>query len=263
MAHFRENVKRILDGQLKDVNFLETYSMQYIVVGEDFAHFVYADLIDLLQNYVVSVRKTLISMTPEESVQHIITIWVQFSARIRHVDNVCCYLTRNYCEENMVDTIPDYAFALWHKLVLSINGVSSAISTYIRDTLTKERDGLEVDRYMLRSAIEMLAQMSPVDLRIYRRDFEQPYIEDTFAYYSRKREELLASRGVIAYLRFADQTLLAEHRRMVELVHQDTRPMLRTVLIKALVGSALRDILNPDSGLGWSAAMLRARARCG
>ncbi len=98
--------------------------------------------------------------------------------------------------------------------------------------------------------IEMLAQLSPVDLRIYRRDFEQPYIEDTFAYYSRKREELLASRGVIAYLRFADQTLLAEHRRMVELVHQDTRPMLRTVLIKALVGSALRDILNPDSGLG-------------
>jgi cullin 4 len=117
----------------------------------------------------------------------------------------------------------DVALGDFRELVLLRHGgaVLSAAQSALLDLVVRDRKGVDVDRALARRLLRMLAT-----LNLYKDDFEPLLLRATESFYGSDASERAQELPLAAYLRYAEQTLGDESRRVDQYIDERSRRAL-------------------------------------
>jgi cullin 1 len=100
-----------------------------------------------------------------------------------------------------------------------------------------EREGEQVDFGLLRDVLSIFQEVGMGSMEAYEKDFEEPLLRDTGAYYRRKAAAWIEEDSTPDYLAKAEECLRAEEGRVNSYLHVDTKPKL----LREAEGELLRE----------------------
>lgn len=125
----------------------------------------------------------------------------------------------------------------------------------ILNQIDQERDGMQIDRDLLRSCIEAFVLVSPgpsseTNLDVYEADFQALFLSRTLDYYERKAAEWILSMDVSQYLAKVEVEVENERDRIKACLQPSTEDPLLDVLESLLLARPISSILeNEESGV--------------
>jgi len=163
------------------------------------------------------------------------------------------YLHMRFTSQRILPRLDEQCISCFRECVF--NKIKVDLAKALFNQIDQERDGLQIDRDLLRNCIEAFVQVGPgprseTNLDIYEEDFQAPFLTTTLEYYERKAAEWLLSMDVSQYLFKVEVELENERDRIKACLQPCTEEPLLDVLESVLLVRPISSILeNEDSGV--------------
>lgn len=124
---------------------------------------------------------------------------------------------------------------------LTITAIAMTITTTRNDHhhpspwLQDARKGAVLDIALIRGVANMLVELG---LQVYTEVFEEPFLQQTAAFYADESSSYIAVNTTPDYLRLAEQRLLAERDRGASFLHPQSMSRLQAILERTLIAGA-------------------------
>ncbi|KAM7031447.1 cullin-4A isoform 2-T2 [Passerculus sandwichensis] len=165
--------------------------------------------------------------------------WQDHCRQMIMIRSIFLFLDRTYVLQNSVlPSIWDMGLELFRNHIINDKQVQTKTIDGILLLIEQERNGEAVDRSLLRSLLSMLS-----DLQVYKKSFEQRFLEETNCLYAAEGQRLMQEREVPEYLHHVNQRLEEEADRVITYLDHGTQKPLIACVEKQLLGEHLSAIL--------------------
>uniref|UniRef100_A0A8D2MN48 Cullin 4A n=1 Tax=Zonotrichia albicollis TaxID=44394 RepID=A0A8D2MN48_ZONAL len=165
--------------------------------------------------------------------------WQDHCRQMIMIRSIFLFLDRTYVLQNSVlPSIWDMGLELFRNHIINDKQVQTKTIDGILLLIERERNGEAVDRSLLRSLLSMLS-----DLQVYKKSFEQRFLEETNCLYAAEGQRLMQEREVPEYLHHVNKRLEEEADRVVTYLDHGTQKPLIACVEKQLLGEHLSAIL--------------------
>ncbi|EGN92131.1 hypothetical protein SERLA73DRAFT_147680 [Serpula lacrymans var. lacrymans S7.3] len=218
-------------------------------------------------NYVSELRNQSDALQGEELLQYYVAQWSNYTSRIPRVNNIFSKLNqlvkpdmdakrRRMKNAHKSDIVPEesresfypinlLALVQWKSHFL-IPQQQQLIPTLLH-LIEVDRESGQVDNGLIKKVIDSMTTVginqkdsSKTDLDVYTELFEVPFLEATEQYYARKSDVVRKERSDAEYLKWVEERLRDEEKRVEQYLNTETRePLIETCeLILSVKGSA-------------------------
>eukprot|EP00300_Choanocystis_sp_HF-7_P008209 c15781_g1_i2.p1 GENE.c15781_g1_i2~~c15781_g1_i2.p1 ORF type:complete len:741 (+),score=197.27 c15781_g1_i2:223-2223(+) len=201
----------------------------------------YARLEQLCDRHVQDLvtQLTRISTDFSEFLVQVNARWEDHCRQMLDIRQIFLYLDRTYALQSMtIKPIWDMGLSLFRTYFTRASAVLRKTIQAILDTIESERNGLAIDRSLLRSSVRMLSA-----LNIYADYFQNQFIQCTVNYYRSESKRLVNQLEVADYLLHVIERLNQETERLQFCLDLTTRFPLYHTLEHELIEVHVNDLI--------------------
>eukprot|EP00850_Spirogloea_muscicola_P000165 SM000001S04567 [mRNA] locus=s1:981996:985237:- [translate_table: standard] len=173
--------------------------------------------------------------------------WVDHGKSLQMVRDILMYMDRTFVANQNKAPVHELGLALWRDHVVRAPPIRDRLRSTLLGLVHAERRGEVINRYLMRSATKMLADLGP---SVYQEDFEKPFLESAAAFYNVEAQEFLRTCDCADYLKRAEARLNEEIDRVSHYLDVKTEPKITAVVEAEMIGNHKRLLVEmANSGL--------------
>ncbi|PRT53872.1 Cullin-1 [Wickerhamiella sorbophila] len=209
---------------------------------------IYQRLKDYLIHHLEHLRRDAEHLVGIDLIQYYNQCWLRYTMGAKYLDHIFSYINRHWVKherdeggrQSGVYEVSVLCLVLWRDYLFT--SLSQALVEALLQQIESSREGNPAQVTPLQLAISSMVSIGLDDqnskrtsLSFYTKNFEEPFIEATAAYYMAESQRYLNEHGVVEYMRLVDQRLQEEHQRVAMYLHPNTEERLISVCEKVLI----------------------------
>lgn len=226
--------------------------------GLDYSQSLYERVTIFIDEHLRDLIKPTLRELDTYLLRQFVQIWEEHKAMTSGINVVFGQIDRgmvqNTHHENgrKLPTLTCHCIKRFYDLVFV--DVSERLSDCVRAAIESERNGEEIDRLLLRDCVNLFIHMGtakaphtelvfkvddalsmPKKMDVYIHVLECVFLSDTRAHYSRKSTQWIGTQDVHAYLKLADDAVVAEDARISHYLDESTREKVIKIVLEEIV----------------------------
>lgn len=228
-----KKLKRILEGLNEPPFNSEEYMMLYTTIynmctqkpPHDYSQELYDSYKQVFVQYIKStVLPSLREKHDEFLLRELLTRWSNHNVMIRWLSRFFSYLDRYFITRRSLASLKDVGLTCFRDLIYKELCVK--VKDAVLAVIDKEREGSQIDCALLKNVIDIYVQMGMGEMAHYEKDFEEHFLEDTSAYYSRKASNWILEDSCPEYMLKCEECLKKEKDRVSHFLHSSSEQKL-------------------------------------
>ncbi|KAF2152586.1 Cullin-domain-containing protein [Myriangium duriaei CBS 260.36] len=220
---------------------------------------------DLIDGPSVSTTSgTILRRTAEERfLRELRQVWQDHQTAMSMMTDVMMYMDRVYCTDTRRPSIFAKAMSLFRDNILYAlldrsnnqqRRLQHVLTDIVLDQIKMDRDGDFIDKHLVRANIYMLeglfeTDMEAEDEKLYLKQFEEYFIQDSIAFYQQEGELLLKQSDAGSYCRHTMRRIKEEQDRCRSTLSEMTSPKITAVVEDQLIRNKIKVIIEMESGV--------------
>jgi cullin 1 len=180
-----------------------------------------------------------------DKIKEMVRRWKNHKLMKKWMVSFFTYLNRYFVKRHNLEPLDRVATARFCELIY--NEVKGKATEILLELITKDRNGEEVDRGLLKECIQIYVEMGLDANNGYVNDFQKPFLASTALYYSREATEWLAHDSCPEYLRKAEARFAEEAQRQRDFLHSSSESGLNKVLFQTMLADHQTELLNKEN----------------
>lgn len=206
------------------------------LLGED----LYRRLNDYLKGHLKGVHAEMVKHVDEALLTFYIKEWKRYTTAGTYNNHLFRYLNRHWVKREMDEGKKDvydiYTLHLVRWKEDMFGSTQNAVMDAVLRLVEKQRNGETIEQSKIKSVVDSFVSLGIDDadstkttLDVYRKYFEEPFLEATKQYYEAESSEFLAVNSVVAYMAKAERRLDEEKERVpLYLLNEIMSPLMKT-----------------------------------
>lgn len=160
------------------------------------------------------------------------------------------YIDRFYVKRHSKKPLADVCVELFHRLIF--DEIKSRSTSALLEMIEHDRNGEEVDRDLLRDAIEIYIEMGTTQqakLHVYSSEFEDNFTAATEELYTVEVAAWVSTDSCPEYLRKVERRFAEERKRLTDYLHPSSEQRLMNTLYEVLLVKHQLSILTKNTGV--------------
>lgn len=170
--------------------------------------------------------------------------WVNHQIMNKWLKRFFTYLDRYYVKHHSLPTLSQAGLRCFRTKIY--DEMKNDTTAAILDLINNEREGGIIDKSLVKSIVELYEEMGMETLDCYNIDLEEPLLDSTREFYSKKREDWI-NDSTPDYLVKAEQAFHAEANRVKDYLNQHTDAKIQKVLEEELLEKVETTLLEKES----------------
>ncbi|KAL4642895.1 hypothetical protein ACB092_02G052800 [Castanea dentata] len=231
-------LKNILEGLPEPQFSGEDYMMLYTTIfnmctqrpPHDYSQQIYYKYRETFEEYITStVLPSLKEKNDEFMLRELVKRWAIYKVLGRWLSHFFSYLDRYFIAQGNLPRLNEVGL------------------TCFRDLITKEREGEQVDRALLRNVLDIFVAIGMGQMDQYENDFEAAFLKDTVAYYSQKASIWILEDSCPDYMLKAEKCLRREKDGVSLYLHSSTEAKLLEKIQHEFLSVYVTQLLEKDN----------------
>eukprot|EP00164_Ancoracysta_twista_P002994 GFYU01003990.1.p1 GENE.GFYU01003990.1~~GFYU01003990.1.p1 ORF type:complete len:730 (-),score=273.89 GFYU01003990.1:441-2630(-) len=154
--------------------------------------------------------------------------WKNHELMISWLSRFFSYLNRFYIKRHSVPTLVEVGTNHFRTIVFE--AIKRDTQKALLELIVKERNGEQVDRFLMKNVIEIFVAMSQSDLDVYIQDFEDTFLVETSSFYKAESQKWVEQDSFPDYMKKAEERIKNETERVKHYLHSTTEEKLLLVV---------------------------------
>ncbi|KAL1585486.1 hypothetical protein WHR41_05602 [Cladosporium halotolerans] len=206
------------------------------LLGED----LYRRLNDYLKRHLTGVHTEMVKHVDEALLTFYIKEWKRYTTAGTYNNHLFRYLNRHWVKREMDEGKKDiydiYTLHLVRWKEDMFGSTQNAVMDAVLRLVEKQRNGETIEQSKIKSVVDSFVSLgideqdsTKTTLDVYRKHFEEPFLEATKVYYEKESAEFLAVNSVVDYMKKAERRLDEEKERVpLYLLQEIMTPLMKT-----------------------------------
>jgi cullin 1 len=206
------------------------------LLGED----LYRRLNDYLREHLKGVHEEMVKHVDEALLTFYIKEWKRYTTAGTYNNHLFRYLNRHWVKREMDEGKKDiydiYTLHLVRWKDDMFGSTQNAVMDAVLRLVEKQRNGETIEQSKIKSVVDSFVSLgideqdsTKTTLDVYRKHFEEPFLEATRVYYEKESAEFLAVNSVVDYMKKAERRLDEEKERVpLYLLQEIMAPLMKT-----------------------------------
>jgi cullin 1 len=206
------------------------------LLGED----LYRRLNDYLKLHLKGVHAEMVKHVDEALLTFYIKEWKRYTTAGTYNNHLFRYLNRHWVKREMDEGKKDiydiYTLHLVRWKEDMFGSTQNAVMDAVLRLVEKQRNGETIEQSKIKSVVDSFVSLgideqdsTKTTLDVYRKHFEEPFLEATRVYYEKESAEFLAVNSVVDYMKKAERRLDEEKERVpLYLLQEIMAPLMKT-----------------------------------
>lgn len=206
------------------------------LLGED----LYRRLNDYLKKHLLGVHTEMVKHVDEALLTFYIKEWKRYTTAGTYNNHLFRYLNRHWVKREMDEGKKDiydiYTLHLVRWKEDMFGSTQNAVMDAVLHLVEKQRNGETIEQSKIKSVVDSFVSLgideqdsTKTTLDVYRKHFEEPFLEATRIYYEKESAEFLAVNSVVDYMKKAERRLDEEKERVpLYLLQEIMAPLMKT-----------------------------------
>ncbi|TYH58428.1 hypothetical protein ES332_D08G152700v1 [Gossypium tomentosum] len=252
-----EKLKRILAGEKETPftsrEYMTLYTTIYNMCNQkaphDYSEQLYDKYKKTLDEYITSiVLPSLKDKHDEFMLRELVERWLNHKIMVKWLTRFFHYLDRYFIIQKSVPALNEVGTTCFLNLVYE--DVHPTVQDIVLSLIDKEREGDQIDRALLKNALEIFVEMGLGQMNRYQDDFEARFLQETTNYYSRKASKWIEEDSCPDYLLKSEECLKKEVDRVSSYLHSSSETkLIKKVQHELLVVYVNQLLEKEDSGI--------------
>lgn len=253
---------RILEGENESQFNAEQYMKLYTTIYNmctqkppyDYSEQLYGRYREAFNSYINDkVLPSLREHRDEVLLRELYQRWCNHKLMVRWLSRFFNYLDRYYVLRHSLHPLKDVGLLCFRDHVYV--EVKRRAKDAVLKLIEREREGELIDRALVKNILDIFIEVGMGGMECYEKDFEEPLLQESAAYYKRKAAEWIAQDTCPEYMIKAEECLRLEEERVDHYLHAATKPkLLKEVEAELLTQYETQLLAKEHSG---AAALLR------
>ncbi|GMT32157.1 hypothetical protein PFISCL1PPCAC_23454 [Pristionchus fissidentatus] len=221
----------------------ELYKMVTNMCTNERAGEMYTKLLELSRHHLTNDLTKLITVREIHTVDFLRLVnelWNNFCAQTLMIRNVFMYLDRTYIlNRPEIMSIWDASLCIFSEVIVDDRYVRDRLVKDLLSQIGEERNGLKMDRPLIRSLLRMLS-----NLHIYEQVFERSFLESTRELYQSEGINLSRDMEISEYLHRVKRRLDEEFDRIDVYLDVGTKKPLIAVVEETLISAHMKAVVS-------------------
>ncbi|KAE8650386.1 cullin-1 [Cucumis sativus] len=226
-------LKNILEGLPEPQFSSEDYMMLYTTIynmctqrfPNDYSHQLYDKYRESFEEYIISsVLPSLRDKHDEFLLRELVERWANHKVMVRWLSRFFYYLDRYFIARRSLPSLHTVGLTCFRDLVY--RELNAKVRDAVISLIDKEREGEQIDRALLKNALDIFVEIGMGEMDCYENDFEVAMLKDTAAYYSRKASNWILEDSCPDYMLKAEDCLRREKDRVSHYLHSSSESKL-------------------------------------
>ena len=206
------------------------------LLGED----LYRRLNEYLRRHLTGVHTEMVKHVDEALLTFYIKEWKRYTTAGTYNNHLFRYLNRHWVKREMDEGKKDiydiYTLHLVRWKDDMFGSTQNAVMDAVLRLVEKQRNGETIEQSKIKSVVDSFVSLgideqdsTKTTLDVYRKHFEEPFLEATKVYYEKESAEFLAVNSVVDYMKKAERRLDEEKERVpLYLLQEIMTPLMKT-----------------------------------
>ena len=181
----------IFDLQASRLSFEELYRKAYDLVIQKYGDLLYNGLNESIKRRCTEILIKLNKEPQKHIFEKLISSWTEFKVAVNMIKDILMYMDRNYVQSKNLTPAYELGLSIFKNVVILDQEISIKLKEWILDNIKNDRKGqmMSTDKFLMKSVIGMLAEVSNRDKNIYINLFETPFLEESNIFYKNEAQE--------------------------------------------------------------------------
>ncbi|KAI8467553.1 MAG: Cullin [Monoraphidium minutum] len=224
---------RILEGENESQFNAEQYMKLYTTIYNmctqkppyDYSEQLYGRYREAFNAYINDkVLPSLREHRDEVLLRELYQRWCNHKLMVRWLSRFFNYLDRYYVLRHSLHPLKDVGLLCFRDHVYV--EVKRRAKDAVLKLIEREREGELIDRALVKNILDIFIEVGMGGMECYEKDFEEPLLAESAAYYKRKAAEWIAQDSCPEYMVKAEECLRLEEERVDHYLHAATKPKL-------------------------------------
>ena len=227
--------------------FEEMYRYGYNLILHKYGEMLYTGVAGVVRRHLLETVET-VAATPNDLLMAMISFaWSEHKVAMNMVADIMMYMDRTYVLQHKKDPVYKMSLKIFREVVIYHSGVRDRLRSILLENITNERNGLLIDRDLMKITLAMLVDLGVDSLSVYEEEFEKHFLDVTRIFYRQESSEFLSQNTCPDYLWKAEQRLGEEARRVTHYLSSSSEPKLKHLMEAELINAHARTLVEMDS----------------
>ena len=229
------------------LRFEELYRNGYNLVLHKHGEMLYTGVAGVIRRHLLETVET-VAATPNDLLMAMISFaWSEHKVAMNMVADILMYMDRTYVSQHKKDPVYKMSLKIFREVVIYHSGVRDRLRSILLENIMNERNGLLVDRDLMKVTLAMLVDLGVDSLSVYEEEFEKHFLDVTRIFYRQESSEFLSQNTCPDYMWKAEQRLGEEAHRVTHYLSSSSEPKLKHLMESELINTHARTLVEMDS----------------
>lgn len=215
------------------ISYQEIYKCGFDLVHANKGQEVYTLITNLINKHISSL--CILSTMDLSLLETVHNLWITHRESLSFIKNLMLYVENTFIKEKSLQSFYDFGTILFKEKIYMDSGLGERLSGLLIDEAMKDKNGVVLDKNVVKSVIDMLIQMGLGSNLVYREVFEQKFLKGSENFYKEEAGRLIEELPVSEYLKFVDKRLEQEEKLCREVIDASTRDGILSIVDECFV----------------------------
>lgn len=240
-------IDQIFTKQTSLLSFNELYNYGYQLVIHKHGDLLYNGVAASIRSHLLSILQHVTSAPNETLLKTIKDTWEEFKVTTNNLKDILMYLDRTYVTQFKKVSVSIMMVQVFREVVILNSEVAGRLRTLLLDNVFRERQGLQIDKELMKAVLGMLVELGPDGQDVYEDFFESHFLAATRVFYRQLSQEYFAQNTCPEYMCMAEIRLGEENERVIQYLAPASEQKLKHVVETELILTHARGLIDMEA----------------